>query len=317
MGVAPTGISDRTGIRRIHMCSTISDRLKYLLPALMVLMLTACVALQPEGGHDTQDVSVLNGRTVQIYKYGYRETLRAGMMALGQMGVPAVDDLSDEVGTSIKAQLPDGTPVNVDIVDMGPGLAEVAVRAGRAGQWDRARAERLQASIGEALAIFRKPVPPAVEDSSGNSQAATAVAAATPPAGGKPQKAVAGKPVSAKGPAGPRPQFIIFFGANSDELSPEQMKALDKIARHILETPGARVKLNGYTDSLGDAGYNRMISEARASAVKFYLISRGVPPGNIKVTGYGPTNFIAENKTLAGRDRNRRVEIVISTPKHK
>ncbi len=298
------------------MCSTISDGLKYFLAAVVALMLTACGSLQPGGSRDAVDTTGLNGRVVRVYENPYGQTLRAGKLALGQMGVPAVEELSDEVGTSIKAVLPGHVPVNVDIVDMGPGLTEVSVRAGQAGQWDRAQAERLQASIADMLAILPRPAV-------GLSAAAAfrAVRKTTPSGQEEPPAAAAGKRKSSAGTkkarTGPRPQFTIFFEANSDGLTPDQMKTLDKVARRILETPGAKVKLNGYTDSLGDAGYNRMISEARASVVKFYLVSKGIPPADIKVKGYGARNFIADNKTLAGRRKNRRVEIVIYREKRR
>ena len=312
------------------MNAAISGILRCSLAGVVILIFAGCVTLESGGVHGPGAVTELNGRLIRTYESGYRETLRAGVMALGQMGVPVVKELSDGAGTSIKAVLPDGTPVNVDIFNIGNGKTEVCARAGAAGVWDSRAAEQLHASIGEMISILPKPaakpydVQGGVENAPDKAaQAAEEIVRTSPPGQVKKQKAAttggknSSSDVSRRASAGPRPQFTLFFDADSNELSSGQMKMLDKIAKHILEIPNAKVKLNGYTDSLGNAGYNRMISEARASAVKFYLISRGVPPGNIKVTGYGPTNFIAENKTLAGRDRNRRVEIVISTPKHK
>jgi len=281
------------------------------LPALLAMALTACANMQPADLHKTGQTDTSHGRVVHIYGNAYREVLQAGVLALGEMGVPAVDDLSDGSSTSIKAVLPDGVPVSVDIVDLGARRTEVAVRAGRAGQWDRQAARHLQGVITETLRTLSTPavtLGPQERKTGGAAAKETPTAVAAAPVAKKAAPAPA-----ARKPAGPRPQFTIFFGANSDELTPEQMKTLDEVARRILESPSASVKLNGYTDSRGDPGYNRMISEARASVVKFYLVSKGVPPSRIKVKGYGARNFIADNKTLAGRKKNRRVEIVIFT----
>ena len=76
--------------------------------------------------------------------------------------------------------------------------------------------------------------------------------------------------------------------------------------------PNAQVILNGYTDPIGNSNYNEMISENRASSVQAYLVGKGVDPGSIKIFGHGAKDFIANNHTLEGRNKNRRVEIVIS-----
>ena len=291
------------------MYAMLRPMLKYLLPTVLAMALGACANMQSATPRKAGQAEAAHGRVVRVYENAYRETRQAGVLALGGMGVPTVDDLSDVGSTSIKAVLPDGVPVSVDIVDLGARRTEVAVRAGRAGQWDRQAARRLQGAIAETLRTLSTP---AVKVQSKDRAAAappkdTVKAVAAAPAAKKPAAPAAGKRT------GPRPQFTIFFGANSDELTPAQMKTLDEVARRILETPSASVKLNGYTDSRGDPGYNRMISEARASVVKFYLVSKGVAPSRIKVKGYGARSFIADNKTLAGRNKNRRVEIVIST----
>lgn len=292
------------------MYEMLRPKLKYLLPTVLAMALAACANMQSATPRKTGQAEAAHGRVVRIYENAYRETRQAGVLALGGMGVPTVDDLSDVGSTSIKAVLPDGVPVSVDIVDLGTRRTEVAVRAGRAGRWNRQAARRLQGAIAETLRALSTPavkVQPKDRAAAAATPKETAKAVAAAPAAKKPAAPAAGKRT------GPRPQFTIFFGANSDELTPAQMKTLDEVARRILETPSASVKLNGYTDSRGNPGYNRMISEARASVVKFYLVSKGVPPSRIEVKGYGARNFIADNKTLAGRKKNRRVEIVIST----
>ncbi len=290
------------------MYEMLRQKLKYLLPAVLAMAVAACANMQSAPPGKSGQAEAAHGRVVRIYENAYRETRQACVLTLGEMGVPTVDDLSDVGSTSIKAVLPDGVPVSVDIVDLGARRTEVAVRAGSAGQWDSQAARRLQGAIAETLRTLGTPaVKVQLKDRAAAPPKETPKAAATALPAKKPAAFPAGKP------AGPRPQFTIFFGANSDELTPAQMKTLDEVARRILKTPSASVKLNGYTDSRGDPGYNRMISEARASVVKFYLVSRGVPPSRISVKGYGARNFIADNKTLAGRNKNRRVEIMIST----
>ena len=76
--------------------------------------------------------------------------------------------------------------------------------------------------------------------------------------------------------------------------------------------PNAKVILNGYTDSIGNSSYNKMISESRAASVHAFLIGKRVDPGRIKIFGHGAKDFIANNNTTEGRNKNRRVEIVIS-----
>lgn len=72
-----------------------------------------------------------------------------------------------------------------------------------------------------------------------------------------------------------------------------------------------KIVVEGYTDDTGSDAVNQPLSEARASEVRSYLISRGVPDSNIVAKGFGPTRPIASNKTVEGRATNRRVEIVV------
>lgn len=285
----------------------ILGRLRCIMLSVIILLSSGCATMQSGGARSSGAVTELNGRLTRTYAAGFPETRRASMMALGQLGIPTVRELSDDLSVSVKAVLPDGIPVTVEAVNIGADLTEVSVRAGTAGAWNRKVAESLQTSIAEMLSIFLKPAEGETERSSGKRAKSTQAAGNSQPSSN----------VSSRTPAGPRPQFTLFFGANSNDFSAGQMKQLDKIARRILKIPNTTVWLNGYTDSLGSVAYNKMISEARASAVKFYLISRGISPENIKVTGYGPQNFIADNKTRQGRNKNRRVEIVIHTEKRK
>ena len=106
----------------------------------------------------------------------------------------------------------------------------------------------------------------------------------------------------------PRGQ-IIFFDTNSTKLSKMEKEKLDRFSQHILEFNGCQIDLNGYTDSLGNVEDNRLISKYRAEAVKSYLVSKGVKSKNIRILGYGASNFISDNDTAVCRAMNRRVEI--------
>lgn len=68
------------------------------------------------------------------------------------------------------------------------------------------------------------------------------------------------------------------------------------------------IAISGYTDSDGSESYNKRLSTNRASAVRYYLISRGVSSKKLKAVGYGESNPIADNSTKEGKAKNRRIE---------
>jgi outer membrane protein OmpA-like peptidoglycan-associated protein len=73
-----------------------------------------------------------------------------------------------------------------------------------------------------------------------------------------------------------------------------------------------RVRVEGYTDSIGEADYNQMLSLERAESVRAELLAAGIAPNRILVQGFGEQYPKASNSNAAGRQENRRVEIVIS-----
>ncbi|MDD4970029.1 MAG: OmpA family protein [Paludibacter sp.] len=101
----------------------------------------------------------------------------------------------------------------------------------------------------------------------------------------------------------------IEFEFGSDKLDVSAYKILDQIA-DILIHNSASVKLNvaGYTDYIGSAEFNRILSVKRANAVKDYLVAKNVPTTKISIFGYGKDNPIAPNISVVGRQKNRRVE---------
>jgi outer membrane protein OmpA-like peptidoglycan-associated protein len=103
--------------------------------------------------------------------------------------------------------------------------------------------------------------------------------------------------------------LTIFFDTNSNRLASREIEKLNQVAQFILRLTSYKVILNGYTDSSGEYGYNKMISKSRAAVVKSYLIGKGIQSKNIEIKGHGAVNFIASNNTSEGRKMNRRVEI--------
>ena len=81
----------------------------------------------------------------------------------------------------------------------------------------------------------------------------------------------------------------------------------------MIKSPEVKIKIKGFTDSTGDYDYNVSVSKLRADKIKSYLLSNGVNSLNIESLGLGSENPIANNATLEGRRKNRRVEIEIHT----
>jgi outer membrane protein OmpA-like peptidoglycan-associated protein len=106
----------------------------------------------------------------------------------------------------------------------------------------------------------------------------------------------------------------ILFDTGSDALKAEGIVELNKMADILAKYSDDHVKIEGHTDSVGDAKHNQALSERRAAAVKTVLVSRGVQEKQIEIHGYGETKPIADNATAEGRSKNRRVELHIDVP---
>ena len=101
----------------------------------------------------------------------------------------------------------------------------------------------------------------------------------------------------------------VSFESNSAELTSEARGVLDRVAASLIANPAVRVEVAGHTDDSGFRPYNLILSQGRASAVRRYLIGRGVPGGRLLAKGYGPDDPVASNATPEGRAQNRRVEL--------
>lgn len=104
----------------------------------------------------------------------------------------------------------------------------------------------------------------------------------------------------------------VLFDTGKATLKPGADRDIDRLAQALKDNPNMRVKIEGYTDSVGSAAYNQGLSERRSEAVAEALHSRGVPDGQVEAQGFGKDYPVASNGTPAGRQQNRRVEIVFS-----
>ncbi len=102
----------------------------------------------------------------------------------------------------------------------------------------------------------------------------------------------------------------VNFNSGKATFQPGVTSNLDGVVVIMKQFPGVKFLINGYTDNSGSAEQNLKFSQIRAEAVKDYLVSKGIDSGRLKAEGFGIANPIASNKTAAGRDANRRVEIV-------
>jgi outer membrane protein OmpA-like peptidoglycan-associated protein len=104
----------------------------------------------------------------------------------------------------------------------------------------------------------------------------------------------------------------VLFDFNKYTLKPGAREKLAKVAGILLAYPGLKVQLEGHTDSVGTDEYNLKLSDQRAGAVREYLVSQAVSTANLTAVGFGKASPVASNDTAAGRQQNRRVEMVVS-----
>jgi outer membrane protein OmpA-like peptidoglycan-associated protein len=90
---------------------------------------------------------------------------------------------------------------------------------------------------------------------------------------------------------------------------------LDKVSTFLAQYPDRTASIEGFTDSMGSEDYNQALSQRRADSVKQYLVGRGVSSERLNTAGRGESAPVAGNESAAGRQQNRRVEVLISEPK--
>lgn len=104
----------------------------------------------------------------------------------------------------------------------------------------------------------------------------------------------------------------VLFDFNKATLKPGGERAVSELTTFLKEYPERTVMIEGFTDSIGSESYNKDLSRRRADAVRMQLNANGISSGRIQIRGYGENYPVASNETEAGRQRNRRVEVIIS-----
>jgi OOP family OmpA-OmpF porin len=101
----------------------------------------------------------------------------------------------------------------------------------------------------------------------------------------------------------------ILFATGSYKLLSSSNKGLNDVVKILQDNPDLKLSIEGHTDNTGTPEKNQALSENRANAVKNYLVSKGTDEGRLTAVGHGQDEPIADNKTAAGRQKNRRVEL--------
>jgi outer membrane protein OmpA-like peptidoglycan-associated protein len=106
----------------------------------------------------------------------------------------------------------------------------------------------------------------------------------------------------------------VLFTTGRADLKPGATGNLSKLVAFLDKYPDRSVAIQGYTDSVGSEDYNQRLSERRADSVKSYLTGQGIGSTRLSALGKGRSDPVADNDSAAGRQQNRRVEVIISNP---
>ena len=104
----------------------------------------------------------------------------------------------------------------------------------------------------------------------------------------------------------------VLFDTGKYDLRPITREKLARLSGILLGHPGLSLEVEGHTDSTGSDELNQKLSEQRAEAVRGYLVEQGLAPDKITSKGFGKSMPVADNNTAAGRQQNRRVELIVS-----
>jgi outer membrane protein OmpA-like peptidoglycan-associated protein len=104
----------------------------------------------------------------------------------------------------------------------------------------------------------------------------------------------------------------VLFDTGESVLKPGAMRTLDQLAEFLRDNASRKVMIEGHTDSVGSDVYNQRLSEDRADSVRMGLLDRNIVADRILVRGFGKSYPVASNDSPEGRQRNRRVEVIIS-----
>lgn len=104
----------------------------------------------------------------------------------------------------------------------------------------------------------------------------------------------------------------VLFDTGKFSLKPGAREKLAKVAGILIAYPTLDIEVGGYTDNVGGEAMNQQLSEDRAGAVRDYLVKQGVAASSVSAKGFGNASPVASNDNSAGRQENRRVELVVS-----
>lgn len=123
-----------------------------------------------------------------------------------------------------------------------------------------------------------------------------------------------GMPVDRSGTAMRYDNWVLVgvnYEFNSNRLSPEAYPILYHTVQVLIQNPEMKIEIHGHSDNIGSEVFNQKLSEQRAQAVKYYLMSKGISENRLRVVGLGEKMPIADNKTAFGRQINRRIEFKV------
>ena len=101
----------------------------------------------------------------------------------------------------------------------------------------------------------------------------------------------------------------INFDFDSAKVKPKYMTKIKEVVEFLKANPAYKAEIQGHTDNIGPASYNKKLSEKRAKAVYDIMVKMGIDPSRLSYIGYGEEHPIASNATPEGRAKNRRVEV--------
>ena len=104
----------------------------------------------------------------------------------------------------------------------------------------------------------------------------------------------------------------VLFDTGKYSLKSGAREKLAKVAGILLAYPGLNIEVGGYTDNVGGDAMNQRLSENRATSVRDYLVQQGVATNSVTTKGFGNSSPVASNNNSAGRQQNRRVELLVS-----
>lgn len=106
----------------------------------------------------------------------------------------------------------------------------------------------------------------------------------------------------------------VLFEVDKATLKPGAARSLDQLAQALRDDQNATIQIEGHTDSTGSRAHNMDLSRRRAESVQYYLVNHGIDTARMSTRGLGPDYPVATNNSAAGRQQNRRVEVIVKDP---